>query len=110
MKVILARLRLFTNWCAYSSGVLRGKPVSCLCFVELHLCPLAKALSRGGTWCYPGNIMALQRQIRRTGRSLAITIPKDLVDLYEVGDGNQADFEPLGERTFRIKLVRKGTA
>ncbi len=52
--------------------------------------------------------MALRRQIRRTGRSLAVTIPKDLADLYEVEEGDHAEFEPLGERTFRIKLVRSG--
>ena len=56
---------------------------------------------------HQGSIMALRRQIRRTGRSLAITIPKDLADLYEVEAGDQAEFEPLGERTFRIKLVRQ---
>ncbi len=37
--------------------------------------------------------MALLRQIRRTGRSLAITIPKDLADLYEVEAGDLAEFE-----------------
>ncbi len=51
--------------------------------------------------------MPLKRQIRRTGRSLAITIPKDLVDLYEIGEGDFAEFEPLGERTFRIRFVRE---
>ncbi len=51
--------------------------------------------------------MALMPQIRRTGCSLAITIPKDLADLYEVEEGDQAEFEPLGERTFRIRLVRR---
>ncbi len=51
--------------------------------------------------------MVLQRRIRRTGRSLAIPIPKDLADLYEVEEGDQAESEPLGERAFRIKLVRR---
>ncbi len=51
--------------------------------------------------------MALRRQIRRTGRSLAITIPKDLVDLYEVGDGEHAEFEPRGDRIFRIEPVKR---
>ncbi len=51
--------------------------------------------------------MALRRRIRRTGRSLAITIPKDLADLYEVEVGDQAEFEPLGECIFRITLVRR---
>ncbi len=51
--------------------------------------------------------MALKRQIRRTGRSLVVAMPKDLVDLYEVGEGDYAEFEPLGERTFRIKPVRR---
>ncbi len=50
----------------------------------------------------------MHRQIRKTGRSLAITIPKDLVDLYEVEAGDHAEFEPLGDRTFRIKLVPGG--
>ncbi len=50
--------------------------------------------------------MALWLHLRGTGRSLALAIPKDLVDLYEVGEGNQAEFERLEERTFRIRLVR----
>ncbi len=52
------------------------------------------------------SILALRRQIRRMGRSLALTILKDLVDLYEVEEGDPAEFELLGERTFRIKLVK----
>ncbi|MEE9236531.1 MAG: hypothetical protein V3U52_01905 [Thermoplasmata archaeon] len=51
--------------------------------------------------------MALMRQIKRTGCNLAITIPEDLADLYEVEEGNRAEFKPLGERTFRIRLVRR---
>ncbi len=50
--------------------------------------------------------MARRRQIGRTGRRLAITIPKNLADLYEVEEGDQAEFEPLGERAFRIKLIK----
>lgn len=56
-------------------------------------------------WEHQDSIMALRRQIRRTGRSLAITIPKDLADLYEVEEGDQAEFEPLGEHSFRMRLV-----
>ena len=50
--------------------------------------------------------MALLPQIRRTSRSLAVKIPKDLPDLHEVEVGDHAEFEPLEERTFRIKLVK----
>ncbi len=34
--------------------------------------------------------LGLRRQIWRTGRSLALTIPEDLADLYEVEAGDQA--------------------
>ncbi len=51
--------------------------------------------------------MALRRRIPRTGWSLAITIPKDLADLYKVKEGDQAEIEPLGERTFRVRQVRR---
>ena len=40
--------------------------------------------------------MVLRRRIRKAGRSLIITIPKDLVDLYEVEEGDKAEFEPWG--------------
>ncbi len=50
--------------------------------------------------------MPLTRKLRKIGGSVLVAIPKDLVDLYEVEDGDRAEFEPLGERTFRIRLVR----
>ncbi len=65
-----------------------------------------KGLSWDVLWSYPGSFMARRRQIRRTGRRLAITIPKNLADLYEVEEGDQAEFEPLAERAFRIKLIK----
>ena len=50
--------------------------------------------------------MTLTRKVRRSGRSLAVTIPGDLASLYDLKEGDQAEFEPLGDRTFRIKLVK----
>ena len=44
------------------------------------------------------SIMLLRRQILRTGWSLAVTIPEDLADLNEVEEGDQAEFDPRGER------------
>ena len=35
---------------------------------------------------------------------------KDLTYLYEVENGDQAEFEPLGKRTFRIRLMRQKPA
>lgn len=36
-----------------------------------------------------------------------VAVPKDLTDLYDVDERDHAEFEPMGERTFRIKLVRQ---
>ncbi len=36
-----------------------------------------------------------------------LAVPKDFVDLYEVTGGDVASFEPLGERSFRIKGMRR---
>ncbi len=51
--------------------------------------------------------MPLTRKVRRIGGSLVVAVPKDFVDLYDVDEGDAAEFEPLGERTFRIKLLRQ---
>ncbi len=50
--------------------------------------------------------MPLTRKLRRIGGSLLVATPKDLADLYDAREGDQADIEPLGDRTFRIRLVR----
>lgn len=49
--------------------------------------------------------MTLIRKLRRTGGSLLVAIPKDLVDYYDISKGEVAMFEPLGERTLRVKIV-----
>jgi hypothetical protein len=50
--------------------------------------------------------MAPRRRIRRTGRSLAIAIQMNLVDLHEVESGGYAESEPLGKRTSVLRLVK----
>jgi len=50
--------------------------------------------------------MSLSRKVRTTGRSLVVTIPGDLVALYDIKDGEEAIFEPLGERRFSMKILK----
>ncbi|MCJ2557155.1 MAG: hypothetical protein LN415_08645 [Candidatus Thermoplasmatota archaeon] len=54
--------------------------------------------------------MPLTRKFRRIGGSLLLAVPKDLVDLYDVSEGDYALFEPLGERVIRIKILSKNSA
>ena len=51
--------------------------------------------------------MALERKIRRTGRSLVVTVPGDFTKLYDIERGDLAVFEPVGTRSFKVK-IRKG--
>jgi hypothetical protein len=55
---------------------------------------------------FPGSLV---RKLRKTGRSLTLTIPKDLVDLYDLRPGALIQIEPISRDAIRIsKLKREG--
>ena len=46
-----------------------------------------------------------KRPIINAGRSLAITIPKDLVEFYELKKGEKVSLIPEGKRTIKVEIA-----
>lgn len=51
--------------------------------------------------------MALRRQIRRTGRSLAVTIPKRVAEAMGWDEGNEVQVQVAGRDVLRISKGRQ---
>jgi antitoxin component of MazEF toxin-antitoxin module len=49
--------------------------------------------------------MPLQRKVRKTGESLAITLPSQIAELHNTHEGDYLVFTPIGTGEFRIKKV-----
>ncbi len=50
--------------------------------------------------------IVLIRKVRRVGNSLSITIPSQLAEMMGIREGNQVQFDYLGDRTLRVKALR----
>lgn len=49
--------------------------------------------------------MGLKRKVRKTGESLAITLPSQIAELHSINEGDYVEFTPIGTGEFRIKKV-----
>ena len=49
--------------------------------------------------------MGITREVRRTGESLAVTIPAQIGQLYDLKEDDILEFTPIGLGEFRIKKV-----
>ena len=49
--------------------------------------------------------MPLKRKVRKTGESLAITMPSQIAELHDIHEGDYVEFTPIGTEEFRIKKV-----
>ena len=49
--------------------------------------------------------MVLKRKVRKTGESLAITLPSQIAELHGIHEGDYFEFTPIGTGEFRIKKV-----
>jgi len=49
--------------------------------------------------------MAIARKVRRTGESLAVTIPAQVAAMHGIHEGDRLEFTPIGTGEFRIKKV-----
>ena len=46
--------------------------------------------------------MAINRKVRMTGESLAITLPSQIAQLHDIKEGDYLGFTPIGKGEFRI--------
>jgi antitoxin component of MazEF toxin-antitoxin module len=47
--------------------------------------------------------MTLRIRVRRTGKSLAITIPKAVAELHNIAIGDSLEIEPIGPGELRLR-------
>jgi len=49
--------------------------------------------------------MALKCKVRKTGESLAVTLPSQIAELHDICEGDYVEFTPIGTGEFRIKKL-----
>ena len=54
--------------------------------------------------------MVLQRKIRRAGHSVVVTLPSQLAELADLGEGDIVEFEYLGRGALRIEKTSEARA
>ena len=54
--------------------------------------------------------MPLIRKTKTSGKSIILAIPSQLVEAYDIADGDDMQIIPLGEGEFKIKKVSTGGA
>jgi bifunctional DNA-binding transcriptional regulator/antitoxin component of YhaV-PrlF toxin-antitoxin module len=52
--------------------------------------------------------MPLIRMIRSSGKSIVLTIPSQLVEAYDIDDGDPMEIIPLGRGELKIRKARSG--
>ena len=52
-------------------------------------------------------IMGIKRKVRMCGKSLAITIPRQIAELHGIREGDYMEFEPIGTGEFKIRKVKE---
>lgn len=50
--------------------------------------------------------MPLIRKTRVSGKSIVVAIPSQLVEAYDIGDGDELEIVPLGHGEFKVKKVK----
>ena len=53
--------------------------------------------------------MPLTRKTRLSGSSLVLTIPSQLVEAYDIGDGEELEIIPLGHGELKIRKSQMHT-
>jgi len=51
--------------------------------------------------------MGLKRKVRKTGESLAVTLPSQIAELQGIAEGDYVEFTPIGTGEFRIKKIER---
>lgn len=47
--------------------------------------------------------MGIRRKVRKTGESLAVTIPSHIAQLHDINEGDFLEFTPMGSGELRLR-------
>ncbi len=79
-----------------------GESESCPIRPALTPCFRRECLKPNATFRLTGVPTGLQRKIRKAGHSVVVTLPSQLAELADLGEGDIVEFEYLGRGALRI--------